>query len=278
MASCCTIGRVTTAIAPTFSPVLAAAVEERGSAVVSLHDVAPPTREASQAILDDLRQAGVPRCSLLVVPDYHHRGSSMADAGFVRWLRDLEADGHEIVVHGYYHQRERRAAEGIRDRFVTRLYTNDEGEFYDISYEEARERLKRALNEFGAAGFRTPGFIAPAWLLSEAGAEAARECEFEYTTRLASVSDLRSGETYRARSLVYSVRNEWRRQVSRVWNQLIFSAGKRSPLLRLSIHPPDILYPGIWQQILRFARQIAATRDVMTYAGWIAQTRTNRRS
>ena len=79
--------------------------------VVSVHDVSPVTREAVAGILSALAEAGIGRVSLLVVPDHHHRGNITADAGFGTWLRQLVAAGHEAVLHGYYHQRERRAGE-----------------------------------------------------------------------------------------------------------------------------------------------------------------------
>ena len=76
--------------------------------MVSLHDVAPATRAVSEKMIAELARHGVRVSSLLVVPNYHHRGASMNDRDFVQWLRDLEAEGHEIVIHGYFHQRPRR--------------------------------------------------------------------------------------------------------------------------------------------------------------------------
>lgn len=267
---------MTTAFAATFAPLLAAAVEERHSAVVSLHDVAPATREATEEILNGLRKTGVNTCSLLVVPNYHHRGASMADPDFVCWLRQLEAAGHEIVVHGYYHQRPQGASEGLRDRLMTRVYTANEGEFYDISYDDALKRLVRAREEFAAAGLKPCGFIAPAWLLGAEAERAVRDCEFEYTTRLTTVNDLRFARSHRARSLVYSVRSGWRRTVSCLWNAAVFRRLTNAPLMRMSLHPPDIRCNDVWQQILQFARTIAATRHVITYADWVAQERVRR--
>ena len=46
-------------------------------------------------------------------PNYHDAGESCDDPQFVRWLRDLEADGHEIVIHGYFHQRPRGERETL---------------------------------------------------------------------------------------------------------------------------------------------------------------------
>ena len=72
-------------------------------------------------------------------------------------------------------------------------------------------RITRARDDFAGAGLTPRGFIAPAWLLGAAAERAAAEAEMEYTTHLTGVRDLRSGKDFRARTLVYSVRSDWRR-------------------------------------------------------------------
>jgi uncharacterized protein len=267
---------MTSAVATQFLPAVVAPSATRDYLVVSLHDVAPSTQSIADKILSELTQKGIRHCSLLVVPDYHHQGASMQDRQFVSWLRNLEATGHEIVVHGYFHERPRRANENAFEKFVIQFYTQGEGEFYDLDYDEAFQRIKTARDEFRAAGLKPRGFVAPAWLLSSAAERAARDAEMEYTTRLRNVRDLRSGETFPARSLVYSVRNGWRRATSLIWNAALGSALKNKPLMRLSIHPPDYSYPAIWRQIIDFVSAIDRSRTPTTYQDWIAEQRLKR--
>jgi uncharacterized protein len=164
----------------------------------------------------------------------------------------------------------------LRDRFLTRIYTNHEGEFYDLDYAEALHRITQARDEFRAAGLVPRGFVPPAWLLSEAAERAARDAELEYTTRLHAVCDLRSGEEFAARSIVYSVRASWRRAVSRAWNATLFRLLQSSPLLRISIHPPDYSHSAIWQQIVDLIKATTESRTTITYQDWIAQQRLRR--
>src|SRR5437773_331613 len=128
---------MTTIAATEFLPLVATADAARDSLVVSLHDVAPSTQRVANNIILELARRGVVTCSLLVVPDYHHQGLFTKDSQFVSWLRNLEADGYEVVIHGYCHRRPRRPNETMRDKFLTRFYTNDEAEFYDLDYKEA---------------------------------------------------------------------------------------------------------------------------------------------
>jgi uncharacterized protein len=270
---------VTGATATTLSPIFALSAEaNREALVVSVHDVAPTTQVVVEKILSELCHHGVLVCSLLVVPNYHHRGCSMEDRTFVRWLQEREASGHEIVIHGYFHQRPRREGEKLVEKFFTRLYTRHEGEFYDLDYEEAFRRISRAREEFVSAGLTPRGFIAPAWLLGPDGERAAAGAEMEYTTRLTGVRDLRSGEDFRARTLAYSVRSGWRRVTSLAWNRALATQLVDAPLARISIHPPDHEHPEIWRQILQLTDQLVENRTPTTYRDWIAEKRSQHRA
>ncbi|PYK43263.1 MAG: hypothetical protein DME46_08060 [Verrucomicrobia bacterium] len=268
---------MTEAVAADFLPMLAAETPRR-SFIVSVHDVAPCTHKASARIIEALKGAGIRTTSLLVVPNYHRQGSAIEDKNFVSWLRDLEARGHEIVIHGYFHERPRRAGERINERFMTRFYTRDEAEFFDLDYDEAFARIAKARDEFKAARLSPIGFVAPAWLLNHAGEGAAREAGMQYTTRIDSVLDLVTGERERTRSLVYSTDSSWRRTVSLGWNAALSRSLEMRELARLSIQPPDFEAPKIWGQILQFIQRFVRTRNATTYRDWIGRQRTNRKA
>src|SRR5215475_2253705 len=264
---------MSTIAATEFLPLVANGAATRDFMVVSLHDVAPCNQQIANTIISELAQHGVKVCSLLVVPDYHHQGLFTRNQQFVSWLRGLEADGHEIVIHGYFHERPCRAQESFRDAFVTRFYTQQEGEFYDLTYDEAMQRITAAQGEFRANGLTPRGFVAPAWLLSKEAERAARDAGMEYTTRLHKVCDLRAGDEFAARSIVYSVRRNWRRGISRICNATLFRYLEGKPLLRISIHPPDYSHPTIWRQVTSMVEKAAGSRTPTTYQDWITQQR-----
>jgi predicted deacetylase len=224
-----------------------------------------------EQILSQFVRAGVPSCSLLVVPDYHRTGRSLGAPGFADWLHELTAGGHEIVIHGFYHERRRREGESTRQKLVTRFYTADEGEFYDLDQEEASRLLREAKDEFAAHGFHPTGFIAPAWLLSAAAERATIEAGFRYTTTLRAVRDFTAGEEILSQSLVYSVRSAWRRPLSLGWNRMLFHRLAKNPLLRLGLHPPDIDHPRIWRQIHALVGHALRDRAPATYQEWLGR-------
>ena len=232
---------------------------------VSIHDVSPLTRETVDAMLADLREAGAGAVSLLVVPDHHHKAPIDRDAGFLDWLRAREREGHEIVLHGFFHRRE--SGGGLAKRFITEHYTAGEGEFYDLDYEEARRRLARGRDML--SGFELKGFIAPAWLLGSDAERALRDEGFAYTTRLGGMLDLRSGARTESQSLVYSVRSAWRRACSLLWNSWLNARLRVNPLVRLGLHPPDWRHEEIKAHALRLTRENASVRRVIRYRDWI---------
>jgi predicted deacetylase len=241
--------------------------------VVSIHDVSPLTQAPVTRILAELSQANIPRVSLLVVPDHHHQGNVAAKPEFATWLHHHVEAGHEPVLHGYSHMRERHSHEPMWTRLVTRHYTADEGEFFDIRHDAAREILARGRDAVArAAGVAPEGFIAPAWLLSAEGEAAAREAGFAYTTRLKTVTALQSAHVLTSQSLCWSVRSSWRRTLSLAWNDFLFARLRGNQLLRVSIHPPDISYPTTWQQILRLVTSGANDRTPLTYREFVAQS------
>jgi len=239
----------------------------RPALIVSIHDVSPLTWERVEEILGDLSAAGVPRTSLLVIPNHHHKAPMLEDAGFCRWLGERERAGHEIVLHGYYHQRPSQGGEWAQT-LVTEYYTAGEGEFYDLTEDAARERLEKAKTEFAAAGFHPAGFIAPAWLLGQDAEAAVKKAGFAYTTRLKNFKNLRTGQETPSQSLVWSVRSGWRRHASLWWNAFLARRLATSPLLRVGLHPPDWTHAAIRAQALELIRAALAGREVMTYEDW----------
>src|SRR5438093_12580185 len=108
---------MTSVVATQFVPLVATTAATRDFMVVSLHDVAPSNRDVASKIISELSRHGIRICSLLVIPDYHHPGLATRGRQFVGWLRNLEADGQEIVVDAYFHERPAGPHDSFRDNF-----------------------------------------------------------------------------------------------------------------------------------------------------------------
>lgn len=246
--------------------------------VVSIHDVSPRTQQVVEAMLQDLKLQGVKRCSLLVIPNHHGLGWLEAFPEFVKWLHQKFQEGHEIVLHGLYHLRPQRQRESLLERWITKCYTAGEGEFFDLSYEEAFQKLSQGrteLEKIGVSKEACVGFIAPAWLLSKAAEKAVRDLGFWYTTRLGGVVKM-SREApvyYSSQSMVYSTRTRWRRVVSLCWNELLFQVltQKQASLLRMGLHPPDWEHAQVRCHALSSIRRALSNRMATTYREWLQE-------
>lgn len=237
--------------------------------VVSIHDVSPLTREATERILGELAAIGITRLSLLVVPDHHCKGHFLDHPDFCDWLRARASEGHEIVVHGYYHRRDQRSGETFKEKLTTRYYTAGEGEFYDIAGADALRIISQARQEFRKIGLNPQGFVAPAWLLSDGADRALQRLGVGYTTRIGGVFDYTTGIQHHSQSLVWSTRSWWRRLLSLLWNPYLFRRMQPSPLLRIGIHPPDIAYRSVWRQIKALTGKALENRTPTTYSGYL---------
>jgi predicted deacetylase len=239
------------------------------SLVVSLHDVSPLTQIWCEEILVQLRQLGIGQTSLLVIPNHHQRAPITENSGFQSWLTRMIEAGHEPVLHGYFHQRKKQITDSLRAKWTTEIYTAGEGEFFDLSAEEASIRAQRGLEDLAFLPQKVVGFIAPAWLLGPNAEIAIRKLGFLYTTRLGRVQTFDRSVDIRSQSLVWSTRAPWRAMTSLFWNRCLAFGLARSPLIRIGIHPSDLQNSAVWEQVRRLAAAARPSRNSMTYAEFV---------
>jgi predicted deacetylase len=145
------------------------------------------------------------------------------------------------------------------------VYTAGEGEFFDLSFKEASNRLKSGLADLSFLSGKISGFIAPAWLLGKEAERAVRQCGFLYTTRVGSVIRFNKNDEIVSRSLVWSTRARWRVAASLAWNRGLGRMVRDYSLVRIGIHPPDYEHGAIWKQIVKLLRDLSLERRAASY-------------
>ncbi|HZC35557.1 MAG TPA: polysaccharide deacetylase family protein [Chthoniobacterales bacterium] len=238
--------------------------------VVSVHDVSPLTQASCARILDDLREAGVAMTSLLIIPNHHQRAPVKEYEEFREWLKSKVDEGHEPILHGYFHARNPKSTDAGIVKFTNQIYTAGEGEFYDLDRSEASRRLRQGLDDLRFLQRPISGFVAPAWLLGFEAEAAVRQVGFRYITTVGSVDVFDGLHRYVSRSLVWSTRSSWRRVVSLAWNQGLNSRLRQKSLLRIAIHPTDREIPMVWSQVKRVLASALEVRRPLTYEKFIA--------
>lgn len=227
-----------------------------GTLIVSLHDVHPGSLPLIQEQREALLRIGLPCCSQLVVPHYHHRFPCDHSSSLVKFLKMCQDHGDEIVLHGYYHDR-KGFRTTIKNLFWTRFYTNAEAEFLDINEEIAEKRFRQGRIMLETIGLRVTGFIAPAWLLHPRCVPILIRLGFRYTTTLRTILPIDSQKTLApipAHSLCWSARSRWRRWMSLRWNAYLYPRAIQQPILRIALHPADFRYYPLRTQILHFIK------------------------
>lgn len=261
---------------------------------VSIHDVAPATWDDCARLAAALRTVADIPLSWLVVPRYHDRPDD--DAALRAGLDAALARGDELVLHGYTHLDTEARAGGVRQRFLRGVYTRREGEFAALPAAEARRRLEMGLAWFRARGWTASGFVPPAWLMGEGAWEALRDFPFAYTTTFARFHLLGAADSLQrvpgretqgasagnvypagarlsmtpegpalfAPSLVYAARNRSGRLLSPLAAGMAARWQAGAPLVRLSLHPPDVRHPRLLAHAQRLVEGLLTARQAVT--------------
>ena len=223
--------------------------------LLSLHDFHPGSRVKIQEQLRFCLQRCPGHASILVVPEYHHGSSVESCRESLRLLEDWQKQGHDLAIHGYYHDRW-----GLPKAswFWTRLYTNQEAEFFELDQAEAESRIDQALALWRRQGWAAAGFVAPGWLYSPDFEAVLRRKGFAYTCRLAELVHLADGHRDRAWSGTYSLRSGWRRSLARRWQPIWKALWGGRPLVRLSLHPVDLEVSFVREQVGSLLSELSA--------------------
>ncbi|WP_229424918.1 DUF2334 domain-containing protein [Massilia sp. Se16.2.3] len=187
-------------------------------------------------------------------------------AGHARRSGCGPARGDELVLHGYTHLDSAAPEGSLRARFLRGVYTQREGEFAALTAAEARMRIELGLAWFRARGWEPSGFVPPAWLLGQGSREALAGYGFSYTTTFTRFHLLPERGSVFAPSLVYAARNRAGRLFSPLAASMAARALAGSPLMRLSLHPPDLRHPRLMAHARHIVARALETRAAVTKA------------
>ena len=223
--------------------------------VVSVHDVAPASADATAAWLTELDARGIP-ATLLVIPGPWRGESLCLSTSFQHLLRARRDRGDELVQHGWRHA---TGADAIGWRsFTARAAARGAGEFAALSYGSAVLRLRAGRDVLWAAGLPTDSFTAPGWLHSPGTIHALRTLGFSYTTTHTGVLELASGRQLRGLALSHRPGGAGERTAARML-RLGARAGLRSGgLIRIALHPADLDRPGLAETNLAAIEEVVA--------------------
>lgn len=209
---------------------------------VSIHDVSPAWEREVDVALDLAHEAGV-KPALLVVPDFHGRAKLTDHPAYCEKLRALQADGHEIYLHGYYHRARPRSEGSLGDRarhaFAQRVVSGGEAEFSDVTPEEARARLDLGEQMLTDVGLAVSGFVAPAWSMPRWVLSLLGERGYTFTEDHLRVYDPKAKTSRPSLVLNFASRTPSRLFSSVAWCRAARPLARVVPA-RIAIHPADM--------------------------------------
>lgn len=232
--------------------------------LVAIHDVTPAHAEALRQIYALLERLGITRYALLVVPDWHGAWPLERHPAFVDDLLARQAAGVEIFCHGYRHD-EAGTRRTLMQHVRVAGRTAAEAEFRIIPPDEAERRLDRGLELFRQLGIAPVGFIPPAWLHGEGALAQLRARGLRYTEGFWWITRVADGAERFAPALSWSSAVPWRSRLTAHIATLRYYAPWIQPVVRVAIHPPDILIPVTASSVARTLEGLCRYRPQTTY-------------
>jgi predicted deacetylase len=234
----------------------------------SIHDVSPRFEPQVDALYDRLSGLlGGPRLAMLVVPDFEDGAPLSANPAYAAKLRGWAAAGVEMFLHGWCHRDDAK----VRG-FMQKHMTAGAGEFAQLTRDEANRRLTEGRKVVeDAIGQTVAGFIAPAWLYSDAAKDALKDQQFALAEDHLRVWSPVSGEIV-AKSPVITWAS---RSKPRVLSSLFVAAAARAAPwalkdARIAVHPGDTTVPALLDSIDATYAKFVRTHTPSRYADLLA--------
>lgn len=212
----------------------------RPTVIVSIHDVAPSTTDATLTWLHYLDQRHIP-ASLLVVTGPWDGPPLLSDRPLLDRLRQAVARGHEVSFHGVDHMAVRVTRHRDHTRALSgRVLARGCAEFATLDAAEATRRLTSGLSDLAAAGFEVAGFNPPGWLMSPGTLEALRHTGLRYATTQWHVRELSTWRRLRIPALSHRPDSA----LALTAAQAFWRIGRRrldhGRATRIALHPRDL--------------------------------------
>lgn len=201
------------------------------------------------------------------------------DSHLHQWLHQCLNHGHEVVLHGWTHEFEKKVADSSRSSRFGSFLARGCHEFFNLDTDEAAERLHLGLHALGKVGFAPSGFIAPGWLMSKEVRYELHEIGLDYTNNHAFVIDLVRSQEIFAPVVCQRPDTKWSGFIAKATvalaKLLMFA---RLPL-RVAIHPQDLADARLRNAILLIIdTAVAHGYKSLTYEQFIDQTRVSQQA
>jgi predicted deacetylase len=216
--------------------------QARPTLLVSVHDVSPLTLAASRRAVDLVVAAGLPvqALTLLVIPCHEDRAPIDEHPEACVWLRELDAQGAHLIMHGYSHRMSGRCL-SPRGLFWAHGFARGQAEFFRAGAVETKQRIDQGKAILVRAGLpsATASFVPPAWLLSREARQVVLAGGFDCHEEIGGIISSRG--RHAGRLVGWGSINAVEACATRWWSALQIRRGRADT--RLAVHPADMTRP-----------------------------------
>lgn len=230
---------------------------------VAIHDVEPRSFARTRQIRDWLRERGVTRATLLVIPAVDLHPIGFRAPALASWLRGRTAAGDVIAQHGLAHRRTARAP--FPRNLVAHWQGGDAAEFPGLGSEDAGRRVDCGRRLLRDIELDPRGFVAPGYAYTNELRKLLSE-RFDWFADLRGIC-AGSERAIRAPALCLGTSTPLKRTLSPA---VVRATALRSrELMRLDIHPADFDHPGHVATLEALLKR-AAGHETVTYDQLVA--------
>jgi predicted deacetylase len=237
--------------------------------------VAPTTLDDVRWLIARLDALGVQRRVLMAIPAQDNVELD-PDSPTAELLRDEQARGSEIVLHGYTHRTAGTFRGSGWDTFRARTFAPRDAEFLSIDPGEARSRLERGRAVLERCGLTARGFCAPGWFASPGLDAQLAAAGFTHAIGLIRLADLRRRRHRTVPSFGYMGADVFQERLVGVGGDTSLALHRYAPgpvpHLRAFLHPQGARTSPACLRTLERIASLTAAEAAGTYAelldGW----------
>lgn len=226
--------------------------------IVALHDVWPGSQAACKPLLQGLRERGIARLALMVVPNYAGQAPLRQYPDFVAWLKELHGEGCELFIHGLQHRADSHLPRSLAGKWINARLTDNESEMAGLAPE-----LKARIAQFGceaceAVGLPVVGFTPPTWFGS-LPRRALGRFGLAYQDRRFTIECTLTRTRHFAPAIVWPSQPK---ATGMSGGKAYLHFALRFPLIRLALHPLDARHEDFWPTV----EKLLGERSLQRYA------------
>jgi uncharacterized protein len=205
--------------------------------LVALHDVHPGTQKACEALLLGLERRGVKRVALMVIPNFSGEYPLSHHNDFVAWLKDRNAFGHELFVHGHKHRADTSLSRSPWGRWVNQRWAQGEAELIGLDGKQKLKIAEAGCSLCEGVGLPVIGFTPPTWF-GPLQRSSMQKLGLRFQDRRWGVEDSFAGQFKMAPPLTWPLQKK-----GLIGGKAYFALLRRWPWIRLALHPNDADQP-----------------------------------